>query len=104
MGVLGMEPQPLRSIHPQLWRGIICQCRGNESRWRGEGAVSQAVKVLKAGGTGDTRWGKIYQLSVKKGTFAKKPWLEPLFRGNAIQQIATTQLRKTIIWPSWMYY
>lgn len=52
------------------------------------GAVNQADRVLRAGGTGNTRWGAAYQRLNGTGH-----WLEPLARGNALQQIAELQLR-----------
>jgi len=57
-----------------------------------QGAVSQAVKVLETGGTGGTAWGKLYQWAQKHGWFGGKTWLEPIFKGNAIQQIANRSL------------
>jgi Pretoxin HINT domain len=69
-------------------RGI----HGNQEAMRiaGEiqGATSQAVKTLRTGGTGGTVWGRIYQLAKGAGWFGGKTWLEPIFRGNAIHQIA----------------
>ncbi|WP_145054373.1 polymorphic toxin-type HINT domain-containing protein [Lignipirellula cremea] len=50
-------------------------------------AVSQAKKALKAGGTGGTAWGKIYQNVKGSGG-----WFERVAKGNAIQQIADTRL------------
>ena len=58
-----------------------------------QGAVSQAAKVLEAGGTGETTWGRLYQLGQKSNWFGGKTWLEPIFKGNAIQQIAEIQLK-----------
>jgi hypothetical protein len=52
-----------------------------------EGAVAHAERVLSIGGTGNTRWGVIYQKLKGKGH-----WLEPLAKGNAIQQIANSRL------------
>lgn len=65
--------------------------RGNQvtDRVAGEiqGAVNQADRILLAGGSGGTQWGAIYQRLAGTGH-----WLEPLARGNALQQIAERRL------------
>ena len=53
-----------------------------------QGAVDQAIRILHAGGTGKTPWGILYQDI--KGTGSP---LEPLWYGNAVQQIAETLLK-----------
>src|SRR5262249_1859637 len=50
-----------------------------------EGATTRAEGILGAGGTGGTRWGRIYQRYAGTGT-----WRERIAYGNAVQQVADT--------------
>jgi hypothetical protein len=56
-------------------------------------AVSNALETLEAGETGGTEWGKTYQKWKKNGLFTgDNAYLEPIFLGNAAQQIADKEL------------
>jgi len=57
-----------------------------------EGALRQADRVLRVGGTGNQRWGAIYQHYAGTGH-----WLERVSRGNALQAIANSRLGNSTI-------
>jgi hypothetical protein len=60
-----------------------------------QSAVSRAEIILKSGGTGNTKWGSIYQRYAGTGT-----WRERVSYGNAIQQVTDSLLQNNTVLDS----